>query len=164
MIGFRDYRPPKEVRALFIIHYSPLLLIIMIGPLTPICRFWYGLSFWEIPLPMLPTVIAGLLIFIGGALFFMKWEMFWERTYRGQLVTEGFFRYIRHPHYSSLLMIGVGLALFFYSLIALLISLLAFPIMAVSVIDEEKRLIERYGEDYIEYMRKVKWRLIPWIF
>ncbi len=161
---FRDYRPPKELRALFIAHYSPLLLIIMLGPLTPVCKFWYQFSFWEIPLPMIPTVIAGFLIFLGGAIFFIKWEMFWTKVYKGQLVTEGFFKYMRHPHYSSLLIMGLGLALFFYSLLALIISLLAFPLMAWSVIDEEKHLLRQYGKEYEEYMRRVKWRLIPGIF
>ena len=161
---FRGYKPPKELRVLFIVHYAPLLLIILIGPLTPICKFWYHYDLWEIPLPMLPTIIVGLLIFLGGAIFFMKWEMFWDKTYKGKLVRDGFFKYIRHPHYSSLLIIGLGLALFFYSIAALAIALIAFPIMAWSVIDEEKRLLKQYGKEYEEYMKKVKWRLIPGIF
>lgn len=161
---FRGYKPPRELRALFIIHYAPLLLIIMIGPLTPICRFFYHFRFWEISLPMIPTIVSGMIVFLGGAIFFMKWEMFWDKTYKGQLVTDGFFRYIRHPHYSSLLIIGLGLALFFYSLLALLIAIIAFPIMAVSVIDEEKKLLKQYGKEYEDYMKRVRWRLIPWIF
>lgn len=160
----RGYTPPKELRPLFIIHYSPLLLIILLGPLTPFCKYWYGVSLWQIPLPMMPTVILGFIIFLGGAIFFIKWEMFWDKTYRGQLVTDGFFRYVRHPHYSSVLIIGLGLALFFYSLLALAIALFAFPLMAISVIDEEKRLIKKYGKEYEEYMRRVRWRLIPGIF
>lgn len=163
-MDFLGYRPPKQLRALFIIHYAPLLLIIMLGPLTYMCRYWYNTRFWELPTPMLPTVVTGFLIFLGGAIFFMKWEIFWDRVYRGQLVTDGFFRYIRHPHYASLLIIGVGLALFFYSLLALIIAIIAFPIMAISVIDEEKKLLERYGKDYEEYMKRVRWRLIPGIF
>ena len=40
------YRPPKELRALFIVHYAPLLLIILVGPLTA----FYGV--WELPTPL----------------------------------------------------------------------------------------------------------------
>lgn len=164
MSMFLSYKPPKELRALFIIHYAPLLLIILIGPLTHILRVCYNVSLWEIPTPIVPTMAAGTLIFIGGTVFYLKWEMFWHKTYKGQLVTTGFFRYIRHPHYTSLLIIAIGLALFFYSLAAVFFAIISIPIMIWSIIDEEKHLLRQYGEEYREYMYKVKWRMIPGVF
>ena len=41
---FKDYKPPKQLRTLFIVHFAPILLIIMIGPITAI----YGI--WNIPI------------------------------------------------------------------------------------------------------------------
>jgi len=155
---FLEYRPPKKLRALFIAHYAPLLLIILVGPLTSL----YGV--WEIPLPKIPTIVVGFLIFLGGAVFFLKWEFFWENTYKGQLVTSGFFRYIRHPHYTSLLIINWGLALFFYSTLTLFIAAISFPIMVWSMIDEEKLLLKQFGEEYKRYMEEVPWRMIPRVF
>jgi protein-S-isoprenylcysteine O-methyltransferase Ste14 len=143
---------------LFIVHYAPLLLIILIGPLTA----YYGV--WEIPLPKLIIVILGCIIFLLGAFVYFKWEIFWHKTYKGQLVTTGIFQYIRHPHYTSLLIIGFGLALFFYSVFALIIAAVAIPIMIWSIIDEEKLLIKQYGEPYKEYMKKVPWRMILKVF
>ncbi len=155
---FLKYKPPKTLRLLFIIHYAPLLLIIMIGPLTAIFHIW------EIPLNKIITIISGLVVFLLGTLLYFKWEIFWHKNYHGQLVTNGIFSYIRHPHYTSLLIIGFGLALFFYSTAALLISIIAVPIMILSILDEEKQLITQYGEEYKKYMKKVPWRLIPKIF
>ena len=155
---FRDYKPPKKLRALFIAHYAPLLLIIMIGPLT-----WLY-EIWELPFNFLMCVIIGLIIFFIGAIIYFKWSYFWQKTYNGQLVTNGIFQYIRHPHYLSLLVIGFGLALFFYSYVALLISVIAVPIMIWSIIDEEKLLMKQYGEDYKKYMKNVPWRIIPRVF
>lgn len=152
------YRPPKTLRVLFIAHYAPLLLIIMIGPITA----FFGV--WEIPFLKLPTVIIGIIVFLIGALLYFKWELFWHRTYRGQLVTGGIFQYIRHPHYTSLLIVGFGLAFFFYSLFAFAISLIAIPLMIWSILDEEKLLLRQYGDAYIEYMKKVPWRIIPRVF
>jgi len=152
------YRPPKELRALFIVHYAPLLLIILIGPLTA----YYGV--WEIPLPKLLTVILGFAVFLLGTYVYFKWEIYWHKTYKGQLVTGGIFKYIRHPHYTSVLIVGFGLALFFYSTAAFLIALIAIPIMIGSIFDEEKVLVQQYGEPYKEYMEKVPWRMIPKIF
>ena len=143
---------------MFIVHYAPLLLIILIGPLTA----YYAV--WEIPLPKGLIVILGCIIFLLGAFVYFKWEIFWHKTYKGQLVTRGIFQYIRHPHYTSLLIIGFGLALFFYSVFALVIAIIAIPIMIWSIFDEEKLLIKQYGEPYIEYMKKVSWRMIPKIF
>ena len=64
------YRPPKELRALFIVHYAPILLIILTGPLTAI----YGI--WEMPTDKIATIIAGILIFLIGAFVYFKWEIF----------------------------------------------------------------------------------------
>lgn len=155
---FLNYKPPKKLRALFIIHYSPLLLIIMIGPLS-----WL-FDIWRIPIDMIVCITLGLVIFFIGTFIYFKWEIFWYKTYKGQLVTNGIFQYIRHPHYASLLIIGFGLAFFFYSLAALFIATIAIPIMILSIFDEEKLLKKQYGEDYIEYMKNVPWRLIPGIF
>ncbi len=152
------YRPPKELRALFIVHYAPLLLIIMIGPLTAI----FGV--WEIPANKLVTIITGMVVFLLGTFVYFKWEIFWHKTYKGQLVTGGIFQYIRHPHYTSLLIVGFGLAFFFYSLFAIAIAVIAIPIMIWSILDEEKLLIKQYGEDYKKFMEKVPWRIIPKIF
>ena len=153
-----NYKPPKELRALFIVHYAPLLLIIMIGPLTAI----FGV--WKVPINMIFSISLGLVVFLLGTLVYFKWEMFWQKTYKGQLITKGIFQYIRHPHYTSLLIVGFGLALFFCSLAALLIAFIAVPIMIWSIVDEEKLLIKQYGEKYKEYMKKVPWRIIPRIF
>jgi len=152
------YRSPKELRALFIVHYAPLLLIILIGPLTAI----FGV--WEIPTNQLATVLMGIIVFLLGAFVYFKWEIFWRKTYKGQLVTDGIFQYIRHPHYTSLLIVGFGLALFFYSLVALFIATIAIPIMIWSIIDEEKHLIKQYDEEYKKYIKRVPWRIIPKIF
>lgn len=155
---FRDYKAPKTLRALFIIHYSPLLLMILIGPLTA----FYGV--WELPIKRLLSIILGILIFLIGSAVYFKWEMFWHKTYKGQLVTEGIFHYIRHPHYTSLLIIGFGLAFFFHSSFALAIAILAIPIMIISILDEEKLLIRQYGSKYKQFMKDVPWRMIPKIF
>ncbi len=152
------YKPPKKLRALFIVHYSPLLLTILTGPLTAI----YGI--WEIPTEKIISITAGLIVFLIGTYVYFRWEIFWHKTYKGQLVTGGIFQHIRHPHYTSLLIVGFGLAFFFYSLFALAIAIIAIPIMIWSIIDEEKLLIKQYGEEYKKFMKKVPWRMIPKIF
>ena len=152
------YTPPKTLRGLFIAHYAPLLLIIMIGPQTAFLRVYM------LPTPWFPTIIAGLTIFLIGSILYFKWERFWYKTYKGQLVTNGIFKYIRHPHYTSIIIIGFGLALFFYSILALILANIALPIMIWSILDEEKYLIKQYGNKYKEFMKETPWRMIPGLF
>jgi protein-S-isoprenylcysteine O-methyltransferase Ste14 len=153
-----DYKPPKQLRALFIAHYAPILLTIMIGPLTAIYNIW------ELPTDRGITIIVGLLVFLFGTIFYFRWEFFWHRTYHGQLVTDGVFRYIRHPHYTSLIIIEFGLALFFYSQAGILIAVFSIPLLIWSIYDEEKLLVKQYGAAYKQYMADVPWRIIPRIF
>jgi protein-S-isoprenylcysteine O-methyltransferase Ste14 len=155
---FLKYRPPTKLRALFIIHYAPLLFIILIGPITPI----YGV--WKLPVDVFFSIFFGIVLFFIGAFIYLKWEMFWFKTYKGQLVTSGIFRRIRHPHYTSLIIICFGLAFFFNSLLAIYSAFISVPIMIISIIDEEKLLIKQYGVQYEMYMEKVPWRIIPGFF
>ena len=155
---FTAYRPPKKLRALFIAHYAPLLLIIMIGPISVYYKIW------KLPINDFYSIIIGIFIFLLGTFVYSKWEIHWHKTYKGQLVTDGIFKTIRHPHYTSLLVIGYGLAFFFNSIATLIIAFIAIPIMIWSIYDEEKLLLNQYGKDYEKYMKKVKWRIIPGIF
>jgi len=152
------YRPPKTLRALFIAHYAPTLLIIMIGPMTGIFHVW------ETPIDLIFSIVLGIIIFLSGAFVYFKWEIHWSKTYKGQLVTDGIFKYIRHPHYTSVLIVNFGLAFFFYSTAALLIAVFSIFLMIWSIFDEEKRLIKQYGKEYKEFMKKTPWRIIPKIF
>jgi len=152
------YKIQKEVRALFIIHYMPLLLVIFVGPMT----FVKGV-YKIFTIEVISIILGSILLTVGYAVF-ISWSIFWTKNYYGQLITDGPFKYVRHPHYSSILILGFGLALFSNSSLALMIAVIAVPIMIISVIDEEKELIKRYGEEYRKYVKKVPYRLIPKIF
>jgi protein-S-isoprenylcysteine O-methyltransferase Ste14 len=130
----------------------------MIGPLTALYQVF------QLPFPQIPTIITGSIIFFAGTVLYFKWEIFWHKTYHGQLVTTGICSTMRHAHYTSLLIIGYGLALFFYSTAALLLATIAIPIMIISIFDEEKRLLKQYGDEYRKYMKQTPWRLIPHLF
>ncbi len=71
-----------------------------------------------------------------------------------RLVTHGIYRWVRHPLYT------IGSALFIsFGLIAdnwfiILLGMLAFVAMAVRTPKEEANLIEKFGDEYREYMRK----------
>lgn len=79
------------------------------------------------------------------------------------LITWGAYRFIRHPLYSSLLLFGLGAFLKGPSLLGggLVGALLIGVILTARI--EEKHNLERFGEEYQQYMDKTK-RFIPYIY
>lgn len=79
------------------------------------------------------------------------------------LVQAGAYRFIRHPMYASLLLLGVGIFMKDFSLLnsALLLGLLAFLTMAGRM--EEQENLQRFGPAYSEYLSKTK-MFIPFIY
>mgnify|MGYP003681899484 CR=1 FL=1 len=83
---------------------------------------------------------------------------------KGNLLTTGIYGVVRHPIYSGVIFLALGLALTFrgiYSLIYVPVIAVLYTIMTAL---EEKELVEDYGEEYIEYKRKGHWRIIPRVF
>jgi protein-S-isoprenylcysteine O-methyltransferase Ste14 len=80
-----------------------------------------------------------------------------------QLITNGVYRYIRHPLYASLLFFGVGAFLKDPSLLGGGLMGTLFAGVIVTSIIEEQYNQERFGEVYLDYREKTK-RFIPFIF
>ncbi|MEY4140796.1 MAG: hypothetical protein RL110_167 [Bacteroidota bacterium] len=80
-----------------------------------------------------------------------------------ELKTDGFYRRVRHPSYSFLLLTFVGFCIqlnhWLAALAVMIPVLLAFQ---RRIVVEEKVLLTHFGNAYQEYMSKTK-RLIPWI-
>ena len=74
---------------------------------------------------------------------------------KDKLVTNGIYKYARHPRYLEhpLWALGLGLTFGYTSFLWFFIyMLIGFALVAYF---EEKELIKRYGEQYLEYKRKV---------
>jgi len=54
-----------------------------------------------------------------------------------------------------------GASLFFRSVVALLFSALPTFLTAKVIKEEEEHLAKQYGGAYREYMKRVRWKLIP---
>jgi protein-S-isoprenylcysteine O-methyltransferase Ste14 len=80
---------------------------------------------------------------------------------RGELVTDGPYRYARHPIYGGGILFFSGWALF--SSPAALVGVLALAVLwDRKAALEERLLAERYPA-YAEYTRQVRWRLLPFL-
>lgn len=116
--------------------------------------------------------IVGLLLIIAGV-FLLSWA---RRVIRGQfsghvriqeghqLIQSGPYRLVRHPGYLGYLVIVLGIAVGFSSLLAIAsMILLLLPGLIYRMRVEEKMLVEAFGKEYQQYARRTK-RLLPGIW
>ena len=79
------------------------------------------------------------------------------------LVMQGAYRYIRHPLYSSLLLLGWGVFFKEPSFLGGILVLAASAFITATAKVEEGENINKFGNTYIEYMKKTK-MFIPFLF
>ncbi|MFA4661577.1 methyltransferase family protein [Pyrococcus kukulkanii] len=77
-----------------------------------------------------------------------------------ELLTNGPYKYVRHPFYSAFIFMGFGIALFFSSIPGLFCYLLMLPLWNRLAELEEMELLEYWGEEYGEFM-KTRGRFLP---
>ena len=70
---------------------------------------------------------------------------------------------MRHPLYLAGILMFLGAPLLLGSLYGLLIGVLMFFLLAARIAGEEKMLVNEL-EGYADYRKKVKYRLIPFIW
>ncbi len=80
-----------------------------------------------------------------------------------QLVTSGVYRYIRHPLYSSLLLLTWGIFFKSPGWLGLLLSIATTFLLLATARADEAECIRFFGEPYREYMGRSK-RFIPFLF
>jgi protein-S-isoprenylcysteine O-methyltransferase Ste14 len=70
------------------------------------------------------------------------------------LVTHGLYRWVRHPFYGVGFLWFVGLTLLTASGFLAALGAAAFTLLVVRTATEERKLVERFGDAYREYMRR----------
>lgn len=79
-----------------------------------------------------------------------------------KLKTNGSYRYVRNPRYSTFLLVEIGLVLVCHNLYLMIIPVLFWIEMTIVLKHtEEKWLTKLYGQEYIDYCKRVN-RCIPW--
>ena len=98
--------------------------------------------------------MAGSAFFIIGALAFIvcALQVYLGKLFKWGIADKGLYRYIRHPQYLTLGIWGIGMAILwprFFVLASLSVMFVLYYFLAR---DEEKRMLNRYGESYKKYM------------
>jgi protein-S-isoprenylcysteine O-methyltransferase Ste14 len=79
-----------------------------------------------------------------------------------QLVTSGIYKYIRHPLYSSLLLLTLGIFFKLPSIASGALTVVAILFLIATAKADEAECIQFFGAEYKNYMQKTK-RFIPFM-
>ena len=123
---------------------------------------WFSLPGW--------LVTAASVVFVGCYGLYM--EVMRENAYLSrtveiqegqQVVSTGLYGIVRHPMYFAVTLLFWAMPLVLGSLAAFLV-MLPFPLLLVSRIRDEERILEEGLPGYREYEEKVRYRLLPFIW
>ncbi len=153
----------KEREQNLVVKLSGLMFIIGFVMSGLGVRFnWFRLPLW------VSLVASGLFIFA----YIIYAEVLRENTFLsrtievqdGQRVIDtGLYGIVRHPMYSATLILFLSMPLVLGSIYSFIIFL-AYPFIIVKRIKNEEMVLEKELSGYSEYKKRVKYRLIPFIW
>lgn len=113
---------------------------------------------------------------VGAALFLLAYALYAEvlrentwlsRTIEVQegqtVVSTGLYGIVRHPMYAVTLLLFLSMPIVLGSVPAFLVFL-CYPFIIAKRIKNEEKVLSRDLTGYAEYLQKVRWRMIPYIW
>ena len=140
-------------------------LIFLSGFILAGLDFRFGWS--KVPLPV--VIVASVLFLVGYVLYaeVMRENAYLSRTVKveeGQtVISTGLYAVVRHPMYTASTVMFLALPLILGSWYAL-IPFALYPVIMIVRIRGEEKLLTAELAGYEEYTRKVRYRLIPFIW
>ena len=141
------------------------LLMFLVGFITAGLSFRFG---W-LRLPMWVSVTAAVVFLIGYAMYaeVLRENEYLSRTVEVQeeqkVIDTGLYGVIRHPMYTATILMFCFAPLVLGSVISFVIFL-AYPVIIVTRIGNEEKVLENGLKCYTDYKKKVKYRLLPFIW
>ena len=116
------------------------------------------------------TIIISSVVFILAYILYaevLRENTFLSRTIKVQenqkVIDTGLYGIVRHPMYLTTLFLFLSIPLILNSIISFIIFLM-YPIIIIIRILNEEKFLEKNLKGYKEYKKKVKYRLIPFIW
>ena len=149
---------------------APLMAVSVVFPMVIVAGLDHRYH-WSPALPPGLIVTGFVLITLGYA--FATWALTENRffssvvriqTERGHVVCDtGPYRYVRHPGYAGNILPLFGIVLALNSYWSLIPAALALIITVIRTVLEDRTLLDELP-GYRDYARRVRYRLIPWIY
>jgi protein-S-isoprenylcysteine O-methyltransferase Ste14 len=170
---------PKGKLRVWLVNVFNLFFLLIANPLAAILLITRRLEVIDpthlaidIPWLLMSLEIAGMVLYVMGYLL-MAWALIrLEGNYQlggsapraaDKMVIVGPYRFVRHPMYTAVLCISLGLACLIQSLAYFSVFCIYLVLILLLVPVEEEGLRRAYGEQYRAYQQEVK-KLIPSIY
>ena len=160
----KESQKPWDKVLLNIIYLMAVSLFVII----PLDAVRFG---WSPKFPLALKVAGGVMLlpalyFIYAATVentFLSTMVRIQKERKHRVITTGVYRFVRHPLYLGDVFMMFGAPLLAGSLYGLLITCVGMVLLVYRILGEEKMLVEEL-DGYDEYRRKVKYRLIPFLW
>ena len=141
----------------FYAAFNPFLLFLNQSPMTRWLTAFF-LPHMVVPPNGVLTVIRilGSVFFVVGMLIFFicAGQVYIGKLLKKGLATKGLYTIIRHPQYLGLGFGALGLAIMWPRFLTLTLFAVMLFLYYLLAKDEERRMINRFGESYISYMNR----------
>ena len=147
------------------------LVIVLSGVMFLAAFISAGLSFRFrfLMLPWPVSIVAAVLFLIAYAIYaeVLRENEYLSRTIEVQegqkVIDTGLYGIVRHPMYMATVLLFLAMPLMLGSVISFIIMLFYIPIIAKRIRNEEK-VLEKGLAGYSDYKKKVRYRLLPFIW
>jgi protein-S-isoprenylcysteine O-methyltransferase Ste14 len=147
-------------------------IVVRLSGLLFIAAFVIAGFNWRYGWCVLPewAVWSAVVLFVAGYMLYaevLRENAYLSRTIdvqAGQKVVDtGLYGVVRHPMYTATILIFLSMPLVLASPLSFALMLIYIPLI-IKRIKHEERLLERELEGYGDYMQRVRYRLIPYIY
>ena len=153
----------KEHEQSLVVKLSGLMFLV--GFILAGLSFRYG--WWILPRWV---SFVGTVLFLGSYALYA--EVLRENTWLSrtievqegqQVVSTGLYGIVRHPMYMATLVLFLSMPLVLGSALAVMVFL-AYPLIIAKRLLNEEQVLARELPGYADYLQKVRWRLIPFVW
>ena len=122
-----------------------------------------------IVLPNIVIIVASIIFIVSYVMYaeVLRENVYLSRTIEVQkeqkVIDTGLYGLVRHPMYAATIFLFLSIPLILGSIISFIIFLI-YPFIIVKRIKNEEEVLEKKLKGYKEYKKKVKYRLIPFIW
>ena len=122
-----------------------------------------------VELPSAVTIISSIIFIIAYILYaeVLRENTYLSRTIEVQenqkVIDTGLYGIVRHPMYAVTILLFLTIPLILGSIISFLIFLI-YPIIICKRIKNEEKILEKDLKGYTEYKKKVKYKVIPFVW
>lgn len=147
-------------RVIEIVFYGTLLIQVFVHPLLPFES-------------NMVTRVLGATLFLGGVWLSIEgrralgenWNHMidYQVKQKQELVTEGIYKYSRHPIYAGFLLMLVAVQVILHSWLWIMVVITIFPFIYLQSKKEESILARHFPKEYLRYLHSSK-MFFPYIF